>query len=104
MNNTVANKSNTSLNYTLFFIGTHFIRISKLRLGKENKNKLRTKRSSGYVQEEMKTFITKAARYFLKIMFNNGAQFVGLIPRPIKSKVFLDLCLGKFCKISFFLF
>ena len=37
-------------------------------------------------------------------MFNNSAQFVGLTPRPIKSKIFLDLYLGKFFKISFFPF
>ena len=37
-------------------------------------------------------------------MFNNGAQFLGLTPRPIKSKIFLDLYLGKFFKISFFTF
>ena len=34
-------------------------------------------------------------------MFNNGAQFVGLPPRPVKSKIFLDLYLGKFFKILF---
>ena len=33
-------------------------------------------------------------------MFNNGAQFVGLTSRPIKAKIFLDLYLGKFFKIS----
>ena len=37
-------------------------------------------------------------------MLNNGAQFVGLTPRPIKSKIFLDLYLGKFFKIIFFPF
>ena len=31
-------------------------------------------------------------------MFNNGVQFAGLTPRPIKSKIFLDLYLGKFLK------
>ena len=51
-----------------------------------------------------KVHITKAARCFLKIVSNNGAQFVGLTPRPIKSKIFLDLFLGKFFKISFFPF
>ena len=35
--------------------------------------------------------ITKAARYFLKIMFNNGSQFVGLTPRPIKSKIIFSI-------------
>ena len=35
-------------------------------------------------------------------MSNDGAQFVGLIPRPIKSKIFLDLYLGKNFKIYFF--
>ena len=35
-------------------------------------------------------------------MFNNGAQFVELTPRSIKSKIFLDLYLGKFFRISFF--
>ena len=35
-------------------------------------------------------------------MFHNCAQFVALTPRPIKSKTFLDLFLGKFFKISFF--
>ena len=37
-------------------------------------------------------------------MFNNGAQFVGLTPHPIKLKIFLDLYFGKFFKISFFPF
>ena len=37
-------------------------------------------------------------------MFNNGVQFAGPTPRPIKLKIFLDLYLGKFFKIPFFPF
>ena len=34
-------------------------------------------------------YITKAARYFLKIMFNNGAQFMGLTPRVLSKQQFV---------------
>ena len=36
--------------YTLFFIRTQFIKTSKLKLGKENKNKKKAMRSSNYAQ------------------------------------------------------
>ena len=98
--------------YTFFFDKNTFCKNIEAQTGQKNKNKLRTKWSSDYVQYEIKIYIAKGARCSLK-MFNNGAQFVGLTPRPIKSKIIfsiralhlwwtIDLYLGKFLKISFF--
>ena len=44
----------------------------------------------------MKIYITKAARCILKIMFNNGAHFVGLTPLLIKSKIIFSIRALKF--------
>ena len=69
--------SSVQADYAIFFIRTHFIRTSKLRLGKKNKNKLRTKWSLDHVQEEIRKYIKNFARCFLKIMFSYGAQCAG---------------------------
>ena len=52
---------------------------------------LRTKVSSDYVQLEIKIYIAKVGIFFLKIMFNNGAKFVGLCAHPIKSKIIFSI-------------